>query len=207
MKISQGNCGNYADQQHCDSNRVELNAAFSANKVTVSEISQFGSGQISGRTRVTSGRFARTNHALMVNSHASQIRFVNRSGVIPAGRWGRPSVNSFFPNQNRHCEFGINSFNSLPSSSDGQKWVNDRDAFIKQHNFWTSENQISHTRNSDSPNDSCDQFTLISPNKDRDSHHDAHDVNHQRHNQIASRSENLNVCHSAILAQFTRTAA
>lgn len=156
---------------------------------------------------MTARRFTGTNHALRISPHAAQIRFVNGSRMVSAWSGSCPSVNGFIINQNRHREFSINGINTLPASGDGQKGINDSDTLVKQDNFGSVKNQISHARNSNRPGESWKQFTWVSPKKNRNGHHDAHDVNHNRHNQIAVRSENLNVCHSAILAQFTRTAA
>ena len=59
----------------------EVHSAFGIKSL---ELIQSGSSNRGGNTRVTTGAFSGTNHAAVINSHATNFIGMNRSAVVSA---------------------------------------------------------------------------------------------------------------------------
>jgi hypothetical protein len=94
--------------------------------------------------------------------------------VSTTGRWSSPSEVTLASDLDGHAVFGFYLLNQIPRSGDLFGWVNNLDAFIKDHNVGLKEEQV------------CTNGTCTT---DSNSQHDVAGVQETLHNKATKESD------------------
>lgn len=115
-------------------------------------------------TRITSRRITQSNWEIAPAGR--EIAFMHTLDVTTARSWRGPGVENFAVNKDGHAVFGFDLFNSIPTRSDLFSWVDDLDAFVKDHNVGLEKTQVG-SESADATQKSSDQNFSGSSVKDR----------------------------------------
>ena len=104
------------------------------------EIFSSSVGHVSADTRITFKGVAYTPRSI---SAGKKISRVHSSTVSSTGGWSSPSEVSLASDLDGHAVLSFDLLNQIPRSGDLFGWVNNLDAFIKDHNVGLQEDQVS----------------------------------------------------------------
>lgn len=169
-------------------------------KTSGDEIFSAQSGNIGTRTRITSRRVTNSNRVR--TAAGSEVTLMHTLSVTTTRSWGSPRVESAPINNDGHAVFGLDLINAIPTSSDLFGWINNLDAFIKEHNVGLNKTQVaSESKQSADKNrdHGFEQSTVVDALSDKTGEKSDQ---HPTHNQSASGTEFFGVIHAHSLSQL-----
>ena len=169
-------------------------------KTSGDEIFSAQSGNIGTRTRITSRRVTNSNRVR--TAAGSEVTLMHTLSVTTTRSWGSPRVESAPINNDGHAVFGLDLINAIPTSSDLFGWINNLDAFIKDHNVGLNETQVS-PENAQTADCQCENrlsdSTVINTLSDKTAEKSDQ---HPTHDQRTSGTELFGIVHAPSLSQL-----
>ena len=169
-------------------------------KTSGDEIFSAQSGNIGTRTRITSRRVTNSNRVR--TAAGSEVTLMHTLSVTTTRSWGSPRVESAPINNDGHAVFGLDLINAIPTSSDLFGWINNLDAFIKDHNVGLNETQVS-PENAQTADCQCENrlsdSTVVNTLSDKTAEKSDQ---HPTHDQRTSGTELFGIVHAPSLSQL-----
>ena len=164
------------------------------------EILPAKTGNVGTRTRITSRRVTNSNRVLTASG--SEVTLMHTLSVTTTRSWSGPRVESAAVNNDRHAVLGLDLIDAIPASSDLFGWVNDLDAFIKDHNVGLNETQVA-PENAQTADCQCENrlsdSTVVNTLSDKTAEKSDQ---HPTHDQRTSGTELFGIVHAPSLSQL-----
>ena len=158
-------------------------------------------GKVSSSTTMSSRTITRTNKSIDSDVHSLDLAGMDSSAVIATGSGSSPRINNFVSNLNTHSEFGVDTFNMLPTHSDLIKWISDSDSLIKEFDLWSMQNQVAQSCYEGTP-DCCTNAPMgIAHEESLNNHNRDNAVGNESGKNAAAGPEDFDVTHTPILSQ------
>ena len=164
------------------------------------EIFSAKTGNVGTRTRITSRRVTNSNRVR--TTAGSEVTLMHTLSVTTTRSWSGPRVEIAPINDDGHAVLGLDLVNAIPASSDLFGWINNLDAFIKEHNVGLNKTQVaSESKQSADKNrdHGFEQSTVVDALSDKTGEKSDQ---HPTHNQSASGTEFFGVIHAHSLSQL-----
>lgn len=197
-------------QRECDDNAgdnflMNVNFAGSTNNIAdLAKVFEADACQLGRSSRLSSGRFTRTQLTSVTKIKSANFTRVDRTTVITTRRWSGPRMDSFSINQDRHGVASFDLLNLMPTDSDRVKWIGDADALIKEDYFGIAQESKSSSAKESAPSesDNASAPTVLPPI--HTSVESAEQENRPDKKVSTRRTVNLTVTHGAILSDFAQ---
>lgn len=92
--------------------------------------------------RITSGTVAVGDALFASDIHAADLAGMNISGVVSAGSWSRPGVDSLTVYGNGHRVLGFDALNVSPAKAVSAQWINNVDSIISNNDVWAMQDAV-----------------------------------------------------------------
>ena len=164
------------------------------------EIFSAQSSNVGTRTRITSRRVTNSNRVRTASE--SEVTLMHTLSVTTTRSWSGPRVESAAVNDDRHAVLSLDLIDAIPASSDLFGWVNDLDAFIKDHNVGLNKTQVSPENAQTADTHSDNRFsdsTVVNTLSDKTAEKSDQ---HPTHNERTSGTELFGIVHELSLSQL-----
>ena len=150
-------CNNRKTEQHAENvSGSGVKGGFKverSNAVKSLELIQSGSSNRGGNTGVATRTFSGTDHAAVINSHATNFIGMNRSAVVSARSLRGKSMDFCATDAMNHIhrETSINILHLMPTNDEALQGINNQQTFISKNYFRMNENQVENGAHNQSP--------------------------------------------------------
>lgn len=192
---------NEAASQNGGTAVIDFEQAFATFDSRSLELFESQFSDVTSLSTLAARRFASADLTLESDIHTFDFAGVYSSGVVSAGGWSSPGVDSSSSNLNAHGVSSFNGFNSLPTNCDFLQGIGDSDAFIEDLNLGANEEQIGTAQYKSSPRNSdkvsFDATTRNSLNYERENNQSGY----SRIEPNSSWAEGNEIIHTRIFSQ------